>query len=71
MAIGPTTIDYRSLPDKPIAVHFNMLGHTFEDVSVMVIEQIQVKNTAQRKNRESYWIHTLRMLAPDGLNLDP
>ena len=31
---------YRKLPDKPVAEHFNTIGHTFEDLTVMVIEQI-------------------------------
>ena len=62
---------HHRLPDKPIAENFNTLNQTFEDVSLMVIEQVQVENSAKRKNRDSYWIHTLWMLVPDGLNFDP
>ena len=61
---------YRKLPDKPVAEHFNLIGHSFEDMLVMVIEQIMA-GSARRKQRESFWIHTLQTLAPDGLNLDP
>ena len=63
---------YWKLPDKPVAVHFHTPGHTFEDLTVMVIEQIYMYSavTEQRKIRESYWIHTLRLVAPQGLNLD-
>ena len=61
---------YRKLPDKPVAEHFNLIGHSFEDLLVMVIEQIMA-GCARRKQRESFWIHTLQTLAPDGLNLDP
>ena len=61
---------YRKLPDKPFAEHFNVIGHSFEGVSVMVIEQIMAV-CARRKQPESFWIHTIQTLAPDGLNLDP
>ena len=61
---------YRKLSDKPVAEHFNTIGHTFEDLTIMVIEQIHMTDSARRKQRESFWIHTLRTLAPDGLNLD-
>ena len=61
---------YRKLPDKPVAVHFNTMGHTFENLTVMVIEQLGWAPIERRKLRESYWIHTLRSVAPQGLNLD-
>ena len=60
---------HRKLPDKPVAVHFNSPGHSFEDMTVMVIERMQLSDSAKRKLRESYWIHTLRSLSPHGLNL--
>ena len=64
--------DYcRRLPDKPVTKHFNdMPGHTFEDVSVMVIKQLQLAGCMRQKYRESNWIYTLRTLTPDGLNLE-
>ena len=61
---------YQKVPDKPVAEHFNTIDHTFEDLTGMVIEQI-VANSARRKQWESFWIHTLQSLSPDGLNLDP
>ena len=62
---------YRRLPDKPVARHFfNTPGHTFEDVSVMIIEQLHSADSMRRKFRESYWIYTLRTLTPHGLNLE-
>ena len=61
---------YRKLPDKPVAVHFNISGPTFEDVTVMVIKQLGWATTKRRKLRESFWIHTLRSVAPQGLNLE-
>ena len=61
---------YRKLPDKPVAVHFNTTIYTFEDLTVMVIEQLGSAPIEPRKLRESYWIHTLRSVAPQGLYLD-
>ena len=61
---------YRKLPNTPVAEHFNAIGHTFEDLTVRVIEQI-VADSARRKQPKSIWIHTLQTLASDGLNLDP
>ena len=64
--------DYnRKLSDKPVARHFNSVGHTFDDLSVMVIEQLWKDDASRRKLRESYWIHTLGSLTPQGLNMDP
>ena len=60
---------YRKLSDKPVEEHFNTICHSFEDFTLMVIEQIMA-DSARRKQRESYWIHTLRTLMPDGVNLD-
>ena len=65
----PIGLPYKA-PDKPVAVHFNTMGHTFEDLTVMVIEQLGSAPIEGRKLRESYWIHTLRSVALQGLNLD-
>ena len=62
---------YRRLPDEPVVEYFNTSGHTFDDTTVMIIEQLRVANSAQRKHQEGYWIYTLRTLLPEGLNLDP
>ena len=56
---------------KPVAFHFNTMGHTFEDLTLMVIEQLGSAPTERRKLRESFWIHTLQSVAPQGLNLEP
>ena len=61
---------YRKLLDKPVAEHFNIISHSFDDLSVMVIEQIMA-GSARQKQRESLWIHTLQTLAPDVFSLDP
>ena len=56
--------------DKPVAVHFCQPDHSAEDLEVRGIEKINVNNTGRRKYRESYWIFTLKTLAPEGMNLD-
>ena len=61
---------YRRLPDKPVGMHFNTSGHTFDDLTIMIIEQMRVANATHRKNRESFWIHTLRSSTPHGLNIE-
>ena len=62
---------YHRLPDKPVAKpFFNTPSHTFEDATVMIIEQLHSADSMRQKCRESYWIYTFRTLIPDGLNLE-
>ena len=56
--------------EKPVAAHFNTLGHSTDDLSIMVIEKMKSEDPDLRKKRESYWIHHLQTLSPAGLNLD-
>ena len=42
---------YRKSPDKPVVVHFNTQGHSFDDMKVMVIEIIGLALTTHRKRR--------------------
>ena len=63
--------DYNhKLPNQPVAVDFNTPGHTFNNLTVMVIQQLGSTTAAHRKHRESYWIHNLQSMAPYGLNLN-
>ncbi|XP_066302861.1 uncharacterized protein [Branchiostoma lanceolatum] len=59
--------------DTPVSAHFNQPDHSMEDLEVLGIEKLrytgQEDSTRQhRLHRESYWIHQLRTLHPDGLN---
>ena len=65
-----SAIKHRRL-DKPEANRFNSEDHSLENLSIFVIEQIHREEANFRKAKESYWIQTLRSLAPEGLNLDP
>ena len=51
--------------EKPVAVHFCQSDHSVKDLEVRGIT-----STQWRRERESFWIFTLRTLAPDGMNLD-
>ena len=57
--------------DKPVAAHFNQPDHSLEDLRVMGIEKIDHNNSKKRRKlRERYWIFELRMLTPEGLNIE-
>ena len=55
--------------DKPVAAHFCRRDHHTKDVEVRGIEKIHHGGTLRRRERESFWIFTLRTLSPEGLNL--
>jgi hypothetical protein len=57
----------------PVGVHFNQSGrhHTWEDMTFTVIECNPTWTGKKRKEREAFWIHNLRTLQPDGLNINP
>ena len=56
--------------EKPVATHFCQPDHSLEDLEVRGIEKIHNNSTQWRRERESFWIFTLRTLTPDGMNLD-
>ena len=56
--------------EKPVAAHFNLPGHSMEELTIMVIEKIWREDVQLRRRRESYWIHHLRSVAPEGMNLE-
>ena len=54
--------------EKPVASDFNSEGHSLEDLSIFVIEQIHKEEANFQKGKESHWIWALRSLVPEGLN---
>ena len=62
-------IHHRRL-DRPVAKHFNLLDHSLDDLTIMIIEKIHRVDALFRKRRESHWIQAVRSLTPDGLNLE-
>ena len=51
---------------KSVAAHFNLPGHSMEDLTVMIIDQDD--NAKKLRNQERDWIYKLRTKAPNGLN---
>ena len=49
---------------------YAVVAYTMEDLEVKGIEKIHKDCTKWRRERKSYWIFTLRTLAPDEMNLD-
>ena len=49
--------------------HFYSDGHNsfLEDVAIMLIDKIDDRDP---KNRENYWMRTLKTSAPEGLNIE-
>ena len=56
--------------EKPVAAHFCQPDHSMEDLEVRGTEKIHNSSMQWRRERESFWIFTLRTLAPDGMNVD-
>ena len=56
---------------KTVTAHFNSEGHSLQDLSIFVIEQIHREEASYSRAKESYRVWTLRSLAPEGLHLDP
>lgn len=56
-----------------MAVHFNDAHHDISSLRFCGIEQVNLPprggdHDKLLKQREAYWIHTLQILAPKGLN---
>ena len=58
------------MSEKTVAAHFNSEGHFLQDLPIYVIEHIDREEDSYRRAKESYWIQSLRLLAPEGLNLN-
>ena len=56
--------------EKPVVAYFIQPDHSLEDLQVMGIEKIYREDATLRKLHESYWLSTLAMLTPTGMNID-
>ncbi|XP_071986734.1 uncharacterized protein [Engystomops pustulosus] len=59
----------------PIPAHFLEARHSINQLKFQIIEHVEMPRrggdrVGLLKKRESYWIHTLQTLQPDGLNRD-
>ena len=53
---------------KSVSNHFNLPGHSSDDLTVTVLEQVKDTCKSKLKEREKYWIETMGTLHPNGLN---
>ena len=51
-----------------VAIHFNSDNHCLNDFSSLPIDIVQ--NDMERLLRETYWIHVMNTVSPNGLNSD-
>lgn len=58
----------RRMKEDPISNHFNVKGHTINDVKIVGIEKMKTRDIHFRKVRESFWIQKMKTLTPKGLN---
>ena len=42
--------------EKPVAEHFNSVGHFLDDLSIFAVEKIHQEDASFRKAKENYWI---------------
>ena len=49
-----------------VAIHFNSMSHNVKDFSFMPIDI--VRNNIDRLCKETYWMHKLKTLYPQGMN---
>ena len=55
--------------DKPVARHFNLPGHSADDISIIAIDRPHSSNYYHRTALESKWITKLHSNTPDGINV--
>ena len=53
---------------EPVGEHFNLNGHKWEDMTVVVIDHNPHWTDAERKSKEKFWMHRLKSFRPDGMN---
>ena len=53
---------------EPVGEHFNLEGHKWEDMSVVVIDHNPDWSDAERKRKEKFWMHRLQSFRPNGIN---
>lgn len=54
--------------ETPVALHFNMTGHSLSDFNIAGIEVMTTNDSATRKMKESTWQNILQTAYPLGIN---
>ena len=53
---------------EPVGEHFNIEGHVWQDMQVVIIDHNSTWTDSQRKSKEKSWMHRLKSCRPDGMN---
>ena len=53
-----------------VAKHFNLPGHTISHAKITPIDQLLTTDMIGLQNKETFWIHTLQTLEPQGININ-
>ena len=66
--------DIKKRNESPVSRHFNLPGHNSDNVRISVLEFIKqdrelATTTEYRRQREFWWIHQLKSLEPQGINM--
>ena len=48
--------------------HFNLPGHSLEDMRCMIVEKVYSREISVLDRRENFWMQKLKTVFPDGLN---
>ena len=62
-----STIKTKKLKE-PVGEHFNLEGHKWEDMAVVVIDHNPNWSDVERKRKEKFWMHRLQTFRPKGIN---
>jgi hypothetical protein len=58
----------RTGKETPVALHFNMTGHSLSDFNITGIEVMTSNDSSTRKIKESTWQNILQTAHPLGIN---
>ena len=53
-----------------VAKHFNLPGHTISHAKITPIDRLLTADMLGLQNKETFWIHTLQTLEPQGININ-
>ena len=55
--------------DNPVARHFNSPNHALKHLKIIAFDYLPTADTHSRLNKETYWIHKLQTMEPNGINV--
>ena len=57
--------------EKLVAKHCDLPEHSLDYLTILAIEKIYREDTSFWRMKESHWIQTHQLIAPNGLNIHP